>query len=688
MPDMTLGKSPTSEDAFRSGTSFCQEHVSETSIYGMLYRESHRLFPDEAFADLFADIGRASVPPRIVSVVMVLQRLEGLSDREAADRITFDLRWKYAAGGLDFDYAGFVHTVLVDMRARLRRSERPNRIFETALEVAHAAGLVGRKRVLDSTALYDAVATQDTVTMIRSAIRALLRIVDEKLGEELRSCCKRDDDYLAPGKPSCDWDDVQAREVLVDALARDAYAILAALDERTLTSEVMQAAKLVATVVGQDLEQRDDGMFRIARRVTKDRVISTVDPEARHGHKTAARGFDGYKGHIAIDPDSEIITATTVTAGNASDGSVAKVLVADVLPESHAVSPDASDADALAANVLAEAPAASSTASDVDALAANVLAEAPAVSPAASPSASDADALIENVRATDVFAAVPAISPAASGAQELAADELAKPPAASLDAGRAEELAADVLATAPTASLDGGNADALVVNVLAATDGSALSSSTESESAGGTLTDELQVAVRPADVVAPVEIYGDSSYGTAEFVEALEGAGAEANVKVQPPSAPAGKFAKDAFEVDLTNKTVRCPAGALVVIRPNGRDGAGLASFGAHCNGCALRGQCTDSKDGRAIRVHPHEATLQRSRIRQRDPAWRARYRATRPKVERKIAHLMYRRHGGRRARVRGCARVTHDFALLSAAHNFRRLATLGVHYDGRTWRR
>ena len=149
-----------------------------------------------------------------------------LSAASGTYRITFDLRWKYAAGGLDFDYAGFVHTVLVDMRARLRRSARPNRIFETALEVAHEAGLIGRKRVLDSTALYDAVATQDTVTLIRSAIRALLRIVDEKLGGELRSCCKRDDDYLAPGKPSCDWDDVQARDALVDALARDAHAIL------------------------------------------------------------------------------------------------------------------------------------------------------------------------------------------------------------------------------------------------------------------------------------------------------------------------------------------------------------------------------------------------------------------------------------------------------------------------------
>src|ERR1700712_506156 len=268
---MTLGKSPTTEDAFRSGSDFCRDRVSEKSIYGLLYRESHRLFPDDAFADLFADIGRASVPPRIVAVVMVLQRLEGLSDREAGDRITFDLRWKYAAGGLDFDYAGFVHTVLVDMRARLRRSERPNRIFEIALEVAREAGLIGRKRVLDSTALYDAVATQDTVTLIRSAIRALLRVVDDKLGAELRSCCKRDDDYVAAGKPSCDWDDVQAREALVDALARDAYAVVAFLDGRTLAPEILQAAKLVATVVGQDLEQRDDGMFRIARRVAKDR---------------------------------------------------------------------------------------------------------------------------------------------------------------------------------------------------------------------------------------------------------------------------------------------------------------------------------------------------------------------------------------------------------------------------------
>ena len=87
----------------------------------------------------------------------------------------------------------------------------------------------------------------------------------------------------------------------------------------------------VASELGQDLEQREDGVFRIARRVAKDRVISTVDPDARHGHKTAARGFDGYKGHISVDPDSEIIVATTVTSGNVADGAVAKELLEEAL---------------------------------------------------------------------------------------------------------------------------------------------------------------------------------------------------------------------------------------------------------------------------------------------------------------------------------------------------------------------
>ena len=116
---MTLGLAPRQADLFRSTAAYCEGRVAPDSIYRILHRECFRLFPDEMFADLFDDAGRRSVPPLIVAVVMVLQRLEGCSDREAVDRFAFDARWKYAAGGLDFEYPGFVHTVLVDMRARL-----------------------------------------------------------------------------------------------------------------------------------------------------------------------------------------------------------------------------------------------------------------------------------------------------------------------------------------------------------------------------------------------------------------------------------------------------------------------------------------------------------------------------------------------------------------------------------------
>jgi hypothetical protein len=280
---MTLGLAPKQGDLLGSTVSYCEGRVGADSIYAVLHRECFGLFPDEMFADLFTDVGRRSVPPMIVAVVMVLQRIEGCSDREAVDRFTFDARWKYAAGGLAFDYPGFVHTVLVDMRARLAASKHPDRIFEATLEAAEAAGLVGRKRVLDSTPLYDAVATMDTVTLIRSGIRGVLKGADADLNTELRVVISRDDDYATAGKPVCDYNDGLARKDLVDALAKDGYAVLGVLDARELTPVLTQAGALLATVLGQDLDIGQDGVFRIARRVAPDRVISTVDPQARHG---------------------------------------------------------------------------------------------------------------------------------------------------------------------------------------------------------------------------------------------------------------------------------------------------------------------------------------------------------------------------------------------------------------------
>jgi transposase len=163
---MTLGLAERQGRLGNVAVARCEADLPERSIYRLLHAERDRLFPDQLFADLYVHHGRRSVPPSILAVVMVLQRLEGCSDREACDRFAYDLRWRYAAG-VDDEVGSFVHTVLVELRARLRASADPDRIFRVTTELARQAGLVGVRRVLDSASLYDAVATQDTVTLLR-----------------------------------------------------------------------------------------------------------------------------------------------------------------------------------------------------------------------------------------------------------------------------------------------------------------------------------------------------------------------------------------------------------------------------------------------------------------------------------------------------------------------------------------
>jgi hypothetical protein len=528
---VTLGRQLRRPELPTTGARWCEAALPEGSVYRFLARERTRLFPPELFADLFQPTGRRSVPPSILAVVMVLQRLEGLSDREAADRFAFDVRWRYAAGVADAvageETASFAHTVLVDLRARLRASADPDRIFRVTTELARQVGLVGVKRVLDSAPLEDAVTTQDTVTMLRGAIRGLLRACPPPLAAKVRGLLQREDDYTAPGKPACDWTDRAAREELVDALVGDAYRAHYALRGERLDARVAEAAALLATVTGQDIEETHDGRFRIFEGTAPDRVISTVDPQARHGHKTAAHGFDGYKAHVAVDPDSEVITAAEVSPAATGDAVVAPTLLGDL----------------------------------------------------------------------------------AVGEGEQGSGQTAR-----------------------------------------------------------------------------AMVYGDSAYGTGAHLAWLGEHGLAPMVTTQVPTAPGGRFAKDQFRIDLQAGTVTCPARVQVAITP-ARRGGGRAWFGAACNVCPLRDACTSSVRGRVVSIHPQEATLAAARARQRDPVWRADYRATRPKVERKLAHLLRRRHGGRRARVRGLVRITQDWKLLAGAVNLARFAALGLHSTASGWR-
>ena len=306
------------------------------SVFAFLAEHRKTLFPEQMFADLFpSGRGRPSVPPEVMASVILLQTLFGLSDSETTDAVTFDLRWK-AAIGWPVTAAAFHDTTLTYWRRRLAASADPNRIFSAVQQVIAQTGAIKGKtrRALDSTVLDDAVATQDTVTQLIAAVRKVGREVPGAAAVVAQVTSAHD--YDDPGKPKIAWNDKQARDALIDGLVRDALAVVQALGE-VPPGPAADAVGLLALVAGQDVELIDPGAdgdgpsgegrsgessgprWRIARRVAPDRVISTVDPQARHAHKTVHRRQDGFKAHLAVEPDTGLVTACQLTKAAGAD---------------------------------------------------------------------------------------------------------------------------------------------------------------------------------------------------------------------------------------------------------------------------------------------------------------------------------------------------------------------------------
>jgi len=509
-------------------------------MFAFLAAHRGELFPEEMFADLFKPGGRPSVPAEVMASVMVLQTLHHLSDAETVEAVTFDLRWK-AACGLAVTASAFHPTTLTYWRGRLRRSSRPNRIFDAVKAVVAETGVLAGKtrRALDSTILDDAVATQDTVTQLIAAIRRVARVVPGA-GVVIAQQC-RGHDYTGAGKPRIAWDDEAARAELVDALVGDAHRLLGHLPEQELDAAAGEAVALLALVAGQDVEPAAgsdgcDGRWQIARRVALDRVISTVDPETRHAHKTRSRRQDGYKAHIVAEPDTGIITDTRLT---------------------------------------------------------------PASGPAYADATVGVDLLLGGQTTPD--SAVP-------------------------DAG-------------PDAGPDGAGPE--------------------------------------------WEVLGDSAYGTAEALDELAHAGHTPIIKPWPlRPAVDGGFTLDDFQVteptDATAGWGRCPRGHIRPLSP-----ARTVRFGALCRDCPLRAQCTTSKTGRSLTLHPLDRVARAHRVRARDPQFQAVYRHHRPMVERSIAWLV---RGARRLRYRGVAANDQWLHHRVAAVNLRRLLQLGLTRRDGAW--
>jgi IS5 family transposase len=297
------------------------------SVFAFLAEHRQELFPDEFTADLFPSrTGRPSLPADLVGSVLVLKELHDLSDPQTADALKYDLRWKIACGR-SLLQTSFDPSTLVYWRKRIAASDRPDRVFDAVAEVIAQTGILRgrRRRCVDSTVFDDAVATQDTVTQLTAAMRKASRVVPGAAAVIAGACTL---DYGKAGKPDIDWDDPQAKEQLVSDLVNDALAVLDALagpgaPERDAAAA--DAIGLLALVAGQDVEPAEgsdgtDGRWRIARKVAPDRVISTVDTEARHTRKSKSSRRDGFRGHVAAEPETGLVTdcEMTMAAGEGS----------------------------------------------------------------------------------------------------------------------------------------------------------------------------------------------------------------------------------------------------------------------------------------------------------------------------------------------------------------------------------
>jgi transposase len=328
-----LGKRSAQRGLFEADHLYL-DHVGRDTFYGFLASQRGRLFRDEDFAALYClDNGRASVPPGLLATALLLQAFEGVSDEEAKARADFDLRWKVALG-VPPEARPFAKSTLQLFRAQLILHERVRAVFRRSLSFARETGYLksrGVKAVLDTSHVLGRGAVKDTYNLLADGIAQLARALAALAGSPSEAWAAAHDlaRYFGSslkGEAAIDWDDPAARRAFLGGVVGDADRLLA-LAREALASHpaggderprLRAAAALLGQLLLQDIERRPDGPA-LKRGVSRDRVVSVHDPEMRHGRKSATKRFDGHKAAIAVEPESQLITAAAVLAGNAQD---------------------------------------------------------------------------------------------------------------------------------------------------------------------------------------------------------------------------------------------------------------------------------------------------------------------------------------------------------------------------------
>jgi transposase len=315
--------------------------LPEGSFFALLAEHGHRIVRDEDFAACYSQrMGRPSIPPSQLAKVLLLQYRTGASDEQAMECVAWDLRWKIALG-LPVDHQGWHPTSLTKFRARLLLHELERVALERTLGIAEELGMLDGsvEQIIDSTPMLGAAATQDTVRLVRHGVKTLIDAVaevDVEAGRRLHDGLEFD--YARPNdKPDCRWREKAAREQMLTRVAQDAERALQAVeraDGLLLGDErVGDAQRLLRELIGQDFDIDDAGVPRLHRGTRSGRIVSTIDPQMRHGRKSAQTRFDGYKlSASATNTVEPLITAVDVAAADQTDGPQATALV-DVQPE-------------------------------------------------------------------------------------------------------------------------------------------------------------------------------------------------------------------------------------------------------------------------------------------------------------------------------------------------------------------
>jgi hypothetical protein len=309
--------------------------LPDGSFYALLAEHGDRIVRDQDFAECYSErMGRPSIPPSLLAKVMLLQHRTGVSDEQAMECVAWDLRWKVALG-LPIDHHGWHPTSLTKFRARLLLHKMEGVALENTLRLAAELGLLDGtvEQIVDSTPMLGAAATQDTVRLVRFGVRKVIdavAAVDEEAGGLLVAGLEFD--YQRPGeKPDCQWRLKAERERMLIRVAQDAQRALSAVkqaDELLDDDSVKVACELLEELIGQDFDVDQHDVPRLHQGTRSGRIVSTIDPEMRHGRKSSQSRFDGYKLSAAVTNSSEpLIVSVHVCPGGESDGPQAKHLI-------------------------------------------------------------------------------------------------------------------------------------------------------------------------------------------------------------------------------------------------------------------------------------------------------------------------------------------------------------------------